>query len=354
MIKVGICGFGYWGPNLFRNFMLHPSFAVTAVADKSKVRQEQARAINGQVLTFDDATEMIDHGGIDAVAIATPVATHYGIAAYAIRKGKHVLVEKPLCETAAQGEELVALAKCSDVALLVDHIYVFHEVTRYLKKLVTSGQLGASSYFDSLRVNLGLFQPDVNVLWDLAPHDFSILDFLFGEEPIHIEATGFGHVNPKLADIAYVTAHYRSRMIAHVNLSWLSPVKVRRIAIGGTKQMVVWDDLNAEERVKIYNSGIELRPEEQRFIHYRIGDIHSPRVPNKEALAGVIDEFARAIRGSRVSIVDGEHGVRIVRTLERAEKAMNRNMGVAQSIQSLGSGLGTRAAEEQMATFANG
>ena len=299
MIKVGICGFGYWGPNLFRNFASHPNFTVVAVADKSKVRQEQARRSNANLLTFDDATEMIEHDNIDAVAVATPVGTHYPIAAHAIRKGKHVLVEKPLCETSEEGEELVALAKRAGVALLVDHIYVFHEVTRYLKKLATTGQLGTISYFNSLRVNLGLFQPDVNVLWDLAPHDFSIMDFLFGEEPIHIEATGYGHVNADLPDIAYVTAHYNSRMIAHVNLSWLSPVKVRRIAIGGSKQMVVWDDLNAEERVKIYNSGIEFRPEEQRLIHYRIGDIHSPRVPNREALAAVIEEFSRAIKGNK-------------------------------------------------------
>jgi len=331
MIKVGICGFGYWGPNLVRNFASNRNFSVVAVADKSKARQEQARSINGNVQTFDDATEMIDNGGIDAVAVATPAATHYAIAAHAIRKRKHVLVEKPLCETIEEGEELVTLAKRADVALLVDHIYVFHEVTRHLKGLSKSGQLGTISYFDSLRVNLGLFQPDVNVLWDLAPHDFSIMDFLFDEEPIHIEATGYGHVNAELPDIAYVTAHYKSRKIAHVNLSWLSPVKVRRIAIGGSKQMVVWDDLNAEERIKIYNSGIELRPQEQRFVHYRIGDIHSPRVPNREALAGVIEEFSRAIKGNRESIVDGAHGVRVVRTLEMAQRALNRNLAVAQS-----------------------
>ena len=339
MIKVGICGFGYWGPNLLRNFAAHPNFTVVAVADKSKMRQEQARRSNDNLLTFDDATEMIEHGNIDAVAVATPVGTHYAIAAHAIRKGKHVLVEKPLCESTEEGEELVALAKRAGVALLVDHIYVFHEVTRYLKKLSTSGQLGTISYFDSLRVNLGLFQPDVNVLWDLAPHDFSIMDFMFGEEPLHIEATGYGHVNAALPDIAYVTAHYKSRMIAHVNLSWLSPVKVRRIAIGGSKQMVVWDDLNAEERVKIYNSGIEFRPEEQRLIHYRIGDIHSPRVPNREALAAVIGEFSRTIKGNKESIVDGTHGVRVVRALEMAQKALDRNLAVAQSIKNPGPGL---------------
>jgi predicted dehydrogenase len=291
---------------------------------------------------------MIEHGDIDAVAVATPVGTHYAIAAHAIRKGKHVLVEKPLCESSEEAEELVALARRANVALLVDHIYVFHEATRYLKKLCTSGQLGTISYFDSLRVNLGLFQPDVNVLWDLAPHDFSIMDFLFGEEPIHIEATGYGHVNATLPDIAYVTAHYKSPMIAHVNLSWLSPVKVRRIAIGGSKQMVVWDDLNAEERVKIYNSGIELRPEEQRFIHYRIGDIHSPRVPNREALAGIIDEFSRTIKGNKDSVVDGMHGARVVRTLEMAERALKRNLAVAQSIKGPQTDVGSRAVVGEM------
>jgi predicted dehydrogenase len=332
MIKVGICGFGYWGPNLFRNFAQHPDFKVVAVAEKSESRQELVRRIDANVLTFDDARDMIEHGNIDAVAVATPAATHFAIAAHAIRKRKHVLVEKPLCKTSAEGEELVALAKHADLALLVDHIYVFHGVTRYLKGLTTTGQLGVISYFDSLRVNLGLFQQDVNVLWDLAPHDFSIMDFLFDEEPIHIEATGYGHVDAGLPDVAYVTAHYKSRKIAHVNLSWLSPVKVRRIAIGGSKRMVVWDDLNTEERVKIYNSGIELRPEEQRFIHYRIGDIHSPRIPTREALVGVIEEFSRTIKGNRESVVDGAHGVRVVRTLEMAQKALNRNLSVSQSM----------------------
>jgi len=333
MISVGICGFGYWGPNLFRNFSAHPKFQVVAVADKSKARREQVSAIDSRVRTYDDAIEMIDNGAVEAVAIATPVATHYPIAAHALRKGKHVLVEKPLCERSEDAEELVGLAKRGGLALLVDHVYVFHEVTRFLKELKTSDKLGKVSYFDSLRVNLGLFQPDVNVLWDLAPHDFSIMDYLFDEEPCHIEATGYCHVNEKLPDIVYITAHYKSQMIAHINLSWMSPVKVRRIAIGGSKQMVVWDDLNNEERIKIYNSGIELRPEEQRYIHYRIGDIYSPRVPNREALNGVIDEFARVITVTeKTSIVDGIHGLRIVRALETTQAVIDRSLKAVQSV----------------------
>jgi predicted dehydrogenase len=332
MIKVGICGFGYWGPNVYRNFEAHPGFEVVAIADKSQARQARVRELDARVRTYDDAIEMIDDGKVDAVAIATPVATHYGIAVHALRKGKHVLVEKPLCERSAEGEELVALAKRHDLALLVDHVYVFHGAVRYMKELMTSGKLGTVSYFDSLRINLGLFQPDVNVLWDLAPHDFSIMDFLFDEAPVHIEATGYCHVNARLPDIAYITAHFKSRMIAHISLSWMSPVKVRRIAIGGSKQMVVWDDLNTEERIKIYNSGIELRPEEQRYIHYRIGDIYSPRVPTPEALTRVVEEFHRAIRGDKRSIVDGTHGVSVVRMLETAQGILDRNLLAADAI----------------------
>lgn len=331
MIKIGICGFGYWGPNLFRNFSSHKGFEVVAVADRSKQRQERALGLNPKMRAYDDALEMIDHGGVDAVAIATPVATHFPIAAHALRKGKHVLVEKPLCESSAQGQELVALAQRGNLALLVDHVYVYHPVVSALKELINSGKLGTISYFDSLRVNLGLFQPDVNVLWDLAPHDFSIMDALFDEEPAFIEATGYYHVDPKLPDIAYVTAHYQSRMIAHVNLSWMSPVKVRRIAIGGSKQMVVWDDMNNEERLKIYNSGIELRPEEQRNIIYRIGDIYSPRVPTGEALTSVVSEFHRAITGDKTSVIDGQRGTRIVRMLEQAQAALDRSLTASQS-----------------------
>jgi predicted dehydrogenase len=331
MIRVGICGFGYWGPNLYRNFALHRGFDVTAIADMNKTRQAHAQSLNSNLRVYDDAIEMIDSGDVDAVIIATPVATHYRIAAHALRKGKHVLVEKPLCERVTEAEELVELAARGNLSLLVDHVYLFHEAVRMLKDFMTSGKLGQVSYFDSLRVNLGLFQPDVNVLWDLAPHDFSIMDYLLDEEPAFIEATGYYHINPKLPDIVYVTAHYRSRMIAHINLSWMSPVKVRRIAIGGSNQMVVWDDLNNEERLKVYNSGIELRPEEQRHVHYRIGDIYSPRVPNREALTGVVAEFHRTITGDKSSVIDGRRSVRIVRMLEAAQTALDRNLSIVES-----------------------
>jgi predicted dehydrogenase len=331
MIKVGICGFGYWGPNLYRNFATNPDFEVVAVSDPLADCRDKAGRLNRQLALFTDAGELIDSVTCDAVAIATPVATHYELAARALRKRMHVLVEKPLCTRAEEAADLVALAEREGAALLVDHVFVFHHAVRELRRLATSGALGTVSYYDSLRVNLGLFQPDVNVLWDLAPHDFSILNYLFDEEPVHLEVTGYCHVNEHLPDIVYVTAHYASHMIAHLNLSWMSPVKVRRVAVGGSNQMVVWDDLNIEERIKIYNSGIELRPQSERLAivpGYRIGDISSPRIVNREALGSVVEEFSRAISYPRKrSIIDGREGARVVRMLEAAQAALDRNLG---------------------------
>ena len=329
MIKVSICGFGYWGPNLYRNFAANQKFEVTAVSDPLAECRDKARRLSDRLALFAEARELIDSGICDAVAIATPVATHYDLAAHALRRGLHVLVEKPLCTRADEAAELVALAEREGRILLVDHVFVFHNAVRELKRLAASGALGTVSYYDSLRVNLGLFQPDVNVLWDLAPHDFAIMNYLFDEEPVHLEVTGYCHVNEHLPDIVYVTVHYASHMIAHLNLSWMSPVKVRRIAVGGSKQMIVWDDLNREERIKIYNSGIEIRPQSERLATvsaYRIGDISSPRIVNGEALGGVVEEFARAIAERSRSIIDGGEGLRVVRMLEQAQAALDSTL----------------------------
>jgi predicted dehydrogenase len=327
MIRVGICGFGYWGPNLYRNFGSNPNFEITAVSDPLPDCREKARRLSGHLALFDDARELIESDKCDAVAIATPVATHYHLAAHALRRRKHVLVEKPLCTQAEEADELIGLAQSERLTLLVDHVFLFHNAVRELKDLVARGGIGKASYYDSLRVNLGLFQPDVNVLWDLAPHDFAIMNFLFDEVPVHIEATGYCHVNANLPDIVYVTAHYASHMIAHLNLSWMSPAKVRRVAVGGSKKMVVWDDLNLEERIKIYNSGIDFRPESERLVpSYRIGDISSPRILNREALSGVVEEFARAITERSQSIIDGREGARVVRMLEQAQAALQATL----------------------------
>jgi predicted dehydrogenase len=329
MISAGLVGYGYWGPNLLRNMAASKRFAVKAVAERDPARLRQAQSDAPGAQCLEDAEELIKHPALSAVVIATPVATHFPLARQAIMRGKHVLIEKPMCASAAECEELVGLAQRHKVTLMVDHTFLFTGAVQKLRELNSSNALGKISYYDSLRVNLGLFQPDVNVLWDLAPHDFSILDYVIGVEPIHVEATGYCHVNPHLPDIAYVTIHCASGMIAHFNLSWMSPVKVRRIAIGGDRQMAVWDDLDREEKIRIYNSGIRFQPEDERLTiipEYRIGDIYSPRVPSREALVGMIEHFANVIQGREAPIMGGDKGLRVVKMLEAAQASLDASL----------------------------
>lgn len=325
MIKVGVCGFGYWGPNLYRNFKAHRGFEPLAVSDLKEVNRAKARELDPYVRVYEQAHELIDDPQTEAVAIATPVGTHFELARRALTRFKHVLVEKPMCTSTEEGAELIELAARTRRTLMVNHTYLFHGVVRKLAELNSSGALGKISYFDSVRINLGLFQPDMNVLWDLAPHDFSILDYLFKEEPIHIEATGYCHVNDQLPDISYITMHFASQMIAHIHLSWMSPVKVRRISIGGSTQMAVWDDLNPDERLKIYDTGIEIQPEDERSVivpSYRIGDIYAPRIGAEEPLAGVIEHFCQVVRGTEDEVLGGRQGLRVVRMLELGQRAL--------------------------------
>jgi predicted dehydrogenase len=329
MIRVGVCGFGYWGPRLVRVFSSSPDFQVVGVADIKATARDKARELRFSVEVFSDAAELVDWSQIDAVAIATPVITHYPLALRALKQRKHVLVEKPMCMTSHEGRELVAVAGRVKRTLMVDHTYVFHSAVHKLKELKTSGALGEITYYDSLRVNLGLFQPDMNVLWDLAPHDFSVISYILEEQPVYVEATGYCHVNADLPDIVYITLHYASRIIAHLNLSWMSPVKVRRIAFGGTKQMVIWNDLDTDETLKIYDSSIEFRSEDERSVFlpgYRIGDIHSPRLGYSEPLANVIEHFRQMITGKHNSPADGRAGLEVVELLERTQHALDTSL----------------------------
>ena len=330
MIKVGICGFGYWGPTLARIFSTNPGFKVTAVADKQPAAQTTVQARHPGVTIYDSAEGLIDLADVDLVVIATPVSTHCALALRALKKSKHVLIEKPMCTTAEEGRELMAVAARMKRILMIDHTYVFHPAVRKLRELKASGALGEITYFDSLRVNLGLFQPDMNVLWDLAPHDFSIMGYIFDEQPVYVEATGYCHVNANLPDIAYVTLHYASRIIAHLNLSWMSPVKARRIAIGGSRQMAIWNDLDPDEKLKIYDSGIEFHSEEERKVFvpgYRIGNIYSPRLPGGEALSAMAEHLRRGILGEEKIITDGAAGLRVVDLLEQSQRALNASLG---------------------------
>ena len=329
IIRIGLCGHGYWGENLLRTLSSDPQFDVVAVSDIRQSAREKVHRARATIRVYEDATELIDDPQVEAVAIATPAATHFSLARLALLRDKHVLVEKPMCASLAEAQELVALAEEYGTTLMVDHTYLFHGAVQKLRQLRRKDALGAVSYYDSLRVNLGLFQPDLNVLWDLGPHDFSIMDYLIDEDPLHVEATGYCHVNPQLPDIVYVTVHFASRTIAHFNLSWMSPVKVRRIAIGGSKRMVVWDDLNREEKLKIYDSGISFQHEEQRthiMPSYRVGDIYSPRISDCEPLAKVVAHFGSVIAGREPSIMDGRKGLRIVNMLEQAQSSLDASL----------------------------
>ena len=333
-IKIGVVGYGYWGPNLVRNLTISPHFDVVALAEPREDRRERAGANYPALRCYESAEELIATSEIEAVAIASPVGTHFDLAGQALRQGKHVLVEKPLASCVAEGEELTALAGRQGLTLLVDHTFLFTGAVQAIRRLVQDDELGRISYYDSMRVNLGLFQPDVSVLWDLGPHDLSIMDFELEEEPVIIEASGYCHVNPRVPDIAYLTLHFASDAVAHLNLSWMSPVKVRRIAIGGIKRMLVWDDLNREEKIKIYNSGIDFHrnDEERRIVlpDYRIGDIFSPRVSNREALASVVDHFYKVIAGDEPPIIGADRGLRVLRMLEQAQAELDRSLHAAQ------------------------
>jgi predicted dehydrogenase len=326
VLNVGLVGYGYWGPNLYRNFSINPAFRVAGIAERSAEIRERLLKTTTGIMVMDDANELIAKPGIDAVAIATPVASHYALVRDALDAGKHVLVEKPLCTTSEEGLDLVARAERHRRVLMVDHTFLFTGAVQTLQKFCRSGNLGDICYFDSVRVNLGLFQPDINVLWDLAPHDLSILDSLIDDEPVHVEASGYCHVNFGLPDMAFLTIHYPRNQVAHLNLSWMSPVKIRRVVIGGSRKMLIWDDLDPEEKIKIYNSGIEFQPEPNRSTilpDYRIGDIFSPRVPKHEALTGVVEHFGQVIAGLQGSIMDGRKGLKVVRTIERAQLSLD-------------------------------
>ncbi|WP_316229341.1 Gfo/Idh/MocA family oxidoreductase [Bradyrhizobium sp. SZCCHNR1070] len=333
-MRVAVVGYGYWGPNLVRNFAAHPQFEVAAIVDANEgVRQRAAREQRGISLVA-DFEDILRDQSIEAVAIATPVATHFPLASRALAAGKHVLVEKPMCASVAECETLTAMARQANRVLMVDHTFLFTGAVQMIKQLTDKDELGQICYFDSMRVNLGLFQQDVNCLWDLAPHDLSIIDYLLEDEVVGIDASSYCHLNPGFPDMVYVTLHFSRNTVAHLNLSWMSPVKVRRIAVGGTKKMLVWDDLDQDQKIRVYNSGIEYLPAEERnsmIPQYRIGDIYSPRLAKTEALTGVVDHFASVILGQSESILSPERGTRIVRILEMTQKILDSGPNVRRS-----------------------
>jgi predicted dehydrogenase len=322
MIGIGVVGYGYWGPNLVRNFSEISESQVVAVSDLRTDRLAQMGLRYPYVRATKDHRDLLADSSIDAIAIATPVSTHFDLAMQALHAGKHVLVEKPLAATTEQAERLLEEAERCRRILMVDHTFIYTGAVRKIKELLDQGKLGQLYYYDSVRVNLGLFQHDVSVLWDLAVHDLSIMDYVLGDRPCAVSAVGMAHVQSQPKDVAYVNCFFNSHLIAHFHVNWLAPVKIRRTLIGGDRQMVVYDDLEPSEMVKVYNKGITLNngPEGlyQLLVGYRTGDMWAPQLDPTEALRVETLHFLECIKSNRRPLTDGHVGLRVVRILEAA------------------------------------
>src|SRR6266581_4611978 len=326
MIRVGVIGYGYWGPNIVRNLHGPDNIRVEMVCDKSPAALARVRKSYPGITTTTDACEVLRSPSVDAVAVITPVWTHYELAKAALENGKHVFVEKPFTSSAAQAEELIELAERKKLTIMVDHTFLFTGAVRKIRELVERGDLGDLYYYDSLRVNLGLFQHDVSVIWDLAPHDLSIMDHLIKKEPEAIVATGEKHLNG-VEDIAFMTIYFPQSIIAHINVNWLSPVKIRTTLIGGEKKMLVWNDLVADEKVRVYDKGVEFASDDkvhELLVNYRSGDMWAPRIEQLEALRVESEYFADCIMNDKTPFNDGEAGLRIVRMLEAADCSIQK------------------------------
>ena len=326
MIKVGVIGYGYWGPNLVRNFMAAPGSAVTRVCDLRKERLSSLGKLYPALKSCNDASELIHDPQIDAVVIATPVSSHFELAMSALKAGKHVLVEKPLAARSDQARQLVEEAAARNLVLLVDHTFVYTDAVRKIRELIASGALGEIYYYDAVRVNLGLFQHDVNVIWDLAIHDVSIMDYVLPAKPVAISATGISHVPGQPENVAYITLFFASNQIAHVHVNWLTPVKVRHTLIGGSEKMILYDDLEPSEKLKVYDKGINVTrgPEDvyKMLVSYRSGDMWAPRLDNTEALQTEALHFIDCIENNKQPETDGPAGLRMVNMIEAAETSL--------------------------------
>jgi|SRR5579863_589617 len=326
MIKFGVIGYGYWGPNVVRNLDLMDKAEVLAVCDKSPASRKRVQKSYPGLRVTSESADLMSSKDLDAIAVITPVWTHYELTKAALENGKHVFVEKPFTSSAAQAEELINLAAKKNLKIMVDHTFLFTGAVKKIQQLLKEGSLGNLYYYDSTRVNLGLFQHDVNVIWDLAPHDLSIIDHLIPENPEAVSATGQTHLNG-FEDVAFITLYFPNKIIAHINVNWLSPVKVRTTLIGGEKKMLVWNDLEADEKIKIYDKGIDITSQQGLYnllVNYRSGDMWSPQVEQVEALNQELAYFVDCIAHDKVPFNDGEAGLRVVKMLEAANASVQK------------------------------
>jgi predicted dehydrogenase len=321
-MKVAVIGTGYWGPNLIRNFHALDEVDGVVACDVDEARLAKMRKAFYGIETSTDPSEIIARPDIDIVVIATPVNSHHAIAKSSLNAGKHCFIEKPMTSSVAEAEELIEIAESRNLKLFVDHTFIYTGAVRKMKEIVTSGRLGEIYYFDSVRVNLGLFQHDVNVIWDLAPHDLSICDYLLEKRPVAVSAVGSCHVGNGLEDIAYLTLEFENDLIAHFHVNWLAPMKIRRTLIGGTKSMIVYDDTEPSEKVKVYDKGIDVTSREgvyETLVQYRTGDMLSPKLDQDEALAVATRHFIDCVLNNKKPITDGQAGLNVVRILEASE-----------------------------------
>ena len=327
MIHIAIIGFGYWGPNLTRNFQNTPGCQVTHILDLSEHQRKRAKAMYPAVTITDHLQDILNDTSVDALVIATPVYTHFELATKALKAGKHVLLERPMTATVEEAEQLIELAEKANQVLMVDHTYLYTPAVQQMKRYVDEGFLGQLQYVDSTRINLGLFQTDVNVLWDLAPHDISICRHLLGEKPISVQAVGVSHTDNQLENIAFLTLFYPGNKIAHFNCSWISPVKIRQMLVGGDEKMVVFNDLETTEKLKIYDKGYTVLPQSDReriLVDYRTGDIMIPKIPQFEALAELAKDFRDAIDQGKAPVSDYLSGLEVVEILAAAERSIKQ------------------------------
>ena len=325
-LKIAVIGYGYWGPNLVRNFTNLENSTVSHVVDESPDRLEKVKKLYPSINATSSLTEILENPEIDCIIIATPISTHYDIAKKALEHNKHVLVEKPMTNSVKHAKELIELSKKKKKVLMVDHTYLYTGAIQKIKKIIDKNMIGEIQYIDSTRINLGLFQPDVNVLWDLAAHDISICSYLMNENPISVQAMGKSHTDSDFEDIAYLTLHFKSKKIIHFNCSWISPVKIRYMLIGGNKKMIVFNDLETTEKVKIYDTKYKTKtnPKNDRQIlaDYRVGDIFIPKLPTREGLSLMAEDFVSAVIDKTEPISNYDIGLQVVKILEAAQKSI--------------------------------
>lgn len=327
MINIGIIGYGYWGPNVARNFYGFPNSHLVSVCDMNEKRQRTAKAAFPGLETCSEPMQLIRDDRIQAVAIVTPVSTHFALTKACLESGKHVFVEKPFASNVRQAEELIDLAKKKDLIIMVDHTFLFTGAVQKIKEVLDSGELGDLFFYDSVRVNLGLYQHDVNVVWDLAPHDFSIMNHVVDKSPIAISAVGTEHIKRGAEDVAFIAVHFDNGFIAHFHCNWLSPVKIRRTLISGNRKMLVWDDLASDEKIKIYDRGVEFRNGSgihELLVSYRSGDMYAPKISSTEALKSEAGYFLECIEKNKIPFNDGEAGLKVVRMLEATDRSLKQ------------------------------